>query len=96
MEKLGIGRARFFGLLSEYRDHPDEFSIGYARKSAPHKISAEIHEAILGELQKDKELIDNKDICIRHYNYSAIRDNLEKKGFTVSVPTIINRAKANG
>lgn len=43
-----------------------------------------------------KELIENKDIPNKYYNYSYIRDLLEQKySQKVSLPTIINRAKRN-
>jgi hypothetical protein len=95
MKSLEVKRSRFFKLLSNYRNHPDEFDVKYARGKATRGISEDANKAILEELEKDKKLIDNKDMPIKYYNYSAIKDNLEKKGFTVSVPTVINRAKNN-
>jgi hypothetical protein len=42
----------------------------------------------------DKKLIDDKNIPIKSYNYSAIKDNLERKyGLKISLPTIINRGQ---
>jgi len=44
----------------------------------------------------EKDLIKNKDIPIRYYNYSYIKDLLEQKyEQKVSLPTIIDRAKRN-
>jgi len=44
----------------------------------------------LKELKKEKEMIENKEILIRTYNYSYIRDQIFKKyEEDVSVPTII-------
>lgn len=44
----------------------------------------------------EKSLIENPDLPISSYNYSAIRDRLLKRGIIISVPTIIERAKALG
>lgn len=92
---LEIGRSRFFKLLSDYKADPDKFDVSYAREKATRKISEEADKAILEGLESDKKLIDNKDMPVRDYNYSAIRDDLQKKGIAVSLPTIIKRAKAN-
>ncbi len=44
----------------------------------------------------ERDLIKNKDIPIRWYNYSYIKDLLAQKyGQQVSLPTIIDRAKRN-
>ena len=95
-EKLSLKKARFFKLLKAYREQGDSFQVRGERKEAPRRITKDAEKHILAELEKDKELIDNKDIAIRSYNYSAIRDTLkEKHSITVSVPTIITRAKDN-
>jgi len=44
----------------------------------------------------EKDLIKNKNIPIKYYNYSYIKDLLEQKcNQKVSLPTIIDRAKRN-
>jgi hypothetical protein len=45
------------------------------------------------ELLQEKSLIEDPELPISNYNYSAVRDRLKKKGITVSVTTIIDRAK---
>jgi len=95
MENLGLKRARFFKLLSNYKNEPDKFNIEYQRDGATRRISLKAEEAILEELVSEKKLIDNRDLPIKYYNYSAIKDDLAKKKIIVSLPTIINRAKAN-
>jgi uncharacterized membrane protein len=93
---LGVGRSRFFAVLKQYQRQGDEFTVAYQR-SSPKRISAAAETLILDELKKEKALIENKDIAIRTYNYSAIRDTLlEKHNAAVSVPTIISRARAGG
>jgi len=93
---LGIKRRRFFALLAQYRKDPDNFSIQYQRKTTNRKIDPEIENNILKELERERDLIKNKDIPIRWYNYSYIKDLLEQKyGQQVSLPTIIDRAKRN-
>ena len=60
------------------------------------RISIDAERAIEKELFREKELIDNPEVPISTYNYSAIRDRLVKQGITVSVNTIIKRAKRLG
>lgn len=94
---LGLKRARFFKILKEYRSNPETFSIEYKRESVNRKIDLETEEKIIGELEKEKKLIDDKNIPIKSYNYSAIRDDLKDKfDISISIPTIIDRAKKNG
>lgn len=95
--KLGLKRSQFFKILKEYKEHPEQFNIEYKRNYSNRKISNVTEKKILNELKKEKELIENKNIPIRNYNYSSIRDTLEEKyNISVSVPTIIKRAKAKG
>lgn len=95
LEGLMISRSRFFALLKEYRADPDSFSIAYERETT-NRLSPQTESAIQSELLREKELIDNPDIPISSYNYSALRDRLFKQGITVSVNTIIDRAKKIG
>ena len=92
--ELGIGKTRFFAVLNRYRQNPDNFSFDYHRRT-PTRLTYETECAIQDGLRFDKQLIENPAIPIITYNYSALRDRLrEKQGITVSVKTIINRAKA--
>lgn len=95
-EVFGIGKTRFFSLIKAYRQNPDEFSIQYTRSSKTRKISQDIEDNIIKELQIEKKLIENKEIPLRRYNYSYVKDLLETKYYQkVSLPTIIDRAKKN-
>ncbi|MDO9528064.1 MAG: hypothetical protein Q7J27_02780, partial [Syntrophales bacterium] len=95
-EILGIGKTRVFSLVKAYRQNPDEFSIQYTRKTKTRKISQDIEDSIIKELHIEKKLIENKDIPLRWYNYSYVKDLLETKyKQKVSLPTIIDRAKKN-
>ena len=95
-EVLGIGKTRFFALIKDYRKNPDEFSIQYRRKIKTRKILESIEHNIIKELQIEKKLIQDKDIPLRYYNYSYVKDLLETKyNQKVSLPTIIDRAKKN-
>jgi len=97
LEILQITKRRFFHLLQEYKENPDGFSIEYKRKKATRKIPTEVEKNIITELKKEKELIDNEEIPINHYNYSYIKDQLKGKyKQEVSLPTIIKRAKKMG
>ena len=92
---LGIGKTRFFALLRRYRKDPESFSIGYERTS-PRRLSAEAEAKIRTVLQREKELVDNKDLPISGYNYAALNDRLKKDGIKVSTTTVIQRAIAQG
>ncbi len=97
LEILGIKWSRFFELLKEYRNDPDNFSIYYHRKTATREIDKEIEENIIKKLSLESRLIDNKDMPIKFYNYSYIKDQLyDNYGQKVFLPTIIDRAKKNG
>lgn len=92
---LGISKSRFFALLGNYRKDPVGMSIAYQRKSSE-RIGVEIDQLIRQELGRERALIENKDLPITSYNYTALRDRLQQKGFRVSLPTIIKRAKEEG
>lgn len=95
---LGIKKVRFFELLRQYRESPDTFTITPPKKTNQHRrIGENIENLILVELKKEKQLIDNKAITIRTYNYSSVRDDIVKKHkVNISVPTIISRAREFG
>lgn len=94
-DTLMIGKTRFFELWQQYQTDPDSFSIAYQRQPS-RRISEEVERVIENELLRDKELIENPEIPISTYNYSALRDRLLKQDITVSVNTIIDRAKRLG
>ena len=94
-ETLGIGKARFFALLKQYRHNPEGFCLIYQR-TAPARLPARAEEEIERELMLEKGLIDDPTLPITTYNYSAIRDRLVKRAVIVSLPTIITRAQSLG
>jgi hypothetical protein len=89
---LEIGKTRFFALLKVFREDPQNFTITYHRKT-PAKLSSQAEHKIKKALLKEKKIVEDPDLPISGYNYSAIHDRLKKEGVHVSVPTIINRAK---
>jgi len=96
LQILKIKRSRFFELLAKYHKDPDNFSIQYERKTINRKIDPDIEKNIVKALEIEKDLIENKEIPIKYYNYSYIKDLLEQKyNQRVSLPTIIDRAKRN-
>jgi hypothetical protein len=96
LAQLGLKRSQFFSLLAEFRDNTADFSVKYKRE-ARKLITDEIEEKIKEELLKEKTMLDDRTLPIKWYNYSVVRDTLkEKHNITVSVPTIIARAKAGG
>lgn len=94
---LGIKKSRFFKLLAAYRDANKDFDIRHKGNNGNRKISDKAEKAIKEELKSERKLIENKDIAIRTYNYSAVKELLEEKHeVKISLPTIISRAKSNG
>jgi len=92
-----IKKRRFFELLKQYRENPEEFSIQYNRSKPTRKIPQHIEKVILKELSEEQKLILDKDINIDSYNYSHIKDILQGEyDYSVSLPTIISRAKSHG
>jgi len=60
-------------------------------------IPQEIEKNILKELSIEKKIIQDKEIPLKSYNYSYIKQRLEEKyQQKVSLPTIIHRAKNHG
>ncbi len=95
-EKLELKKSQFFNLVARYKNNSSDFSVEYRRKKSNNKISEEAEEKILAELKADKELIENKDVPIRVYNYTTIKETLEEKyKIKTSLSTIISRAKEN-
>ena len=96
LQILGIKRRRFFKLLARYKKDPNNFSIQYNRKAINRKINKAIETNIIKELNREKVLILDKEVPIRCYNYTYIKDILENDyNQKVSLSTIINRAKTN-
>jgi len=95
-EILDIKERRFFSLLKQYRQNPEGFSIEYKRELKTRKIPQSIEDNIIRELAVEKNIILNKDVPLKFYNYSYIKDLSETKyNQKVSLPTIIDRAKKN-
>lgn len=93
---LDINKTRFFALVKAYRDNPPGFSIQYVRKSKTRVIPEAVEANIIKELSIEKKLIEDKNIPIRSYNYSYIKDCMEKKyKQKVALSTIIDRARKN-
>ena len=47
LEILKIKRTRFFELLRQYREDPDNFSVEYKRKRVSRRISEEVEKNII-------------------------------------------------
>jgi len=94
---LDIKKTRFFALVKRLKDDPENFSVSYFRSMPTRTISKDIETNIIKELKTEKDLIQAKEVPIRWYNYSYIKDILENDyNQKVSLSTIINRAKTNG
>jgi hypothetical protein len=97
LQQLGCSRPRFYQLLKQYQEAPEEFTIRYARHTPQHCLSERVDRIIREELEKDKQLISDKDIPVWHYNYRAVRDMVVKRvRREISAQTIRNRARKWG
>jgi len=96
-EILGIRKRRFFMLLKKFKENPQQFTTQYQRTTPPRIISPEIEQNILKELTLERKIIQNKEIPLKSYNYSYIRERLRGRYHQkVSLPTVIDRAKKHG
>jgi len=68
---LGVGKTRFFALVSEYRSDSAAFSIAYQRET-PGRLSTKIERAIETELLREQKLVENPQLPISGYNYAAL------------------------
>ena len=91
-EILGIKKTRFFMVLKQYKEDPRLFTIQYQRTSAPRTISPMIEQTILKELSIEKKIIQNKEIPLKSYNYSYIRDRFKRKISSEGLPTHDHRS----
>jgi len=91
-EMISVGKSRFFMLLKIYRTDQDNFTIAYQRKTHA-RISPVAEIEIEKALLQEKAVVEDPDLPISGYNYSAMKDRLKEKCIQVSVTTIINRAK---
>lgn len=97
LQQLECKESRFYELLKKYRESPESFTIIYARNKPNHRLSENIEQAIKEELNIDRKLIGDRETTIRNYNYSFIRDSIEKNlGYKTSAQTVRNRAKEWG
>jgi hypothetical protein len=95
-EILGIRKRRFFMLLKQYKQNPEHFAIQYQRTTRS-RLSSDLEHNILNELSIEKKIIQDKEIPLKSYNYSYIKDRLRKTCHQkVSLTTIIRRAKRHG
>jgi hypothetical protein len=96
-EILGIKKRQFFMLLKRYRETPQRFTIQYQRRTPSRSLSPKIEKNILRELTLEKKTIENKNIPLKSYNYSYIKNRLQSTYHQkVSLNTIIHRAKEHG
>lgn len=94
---LKIKRSGFFKMLKSYREAPDDFSLEYKRSTPPRKLDAKSETGIMKELKKEAAIIRSNSNPVKFYNYSYLKETLEKKHkIFVSLPTIIRRAKKLG
>ena len=83
-ELLGIGKSRLLALLKDYRQDPEGSSVAGETLSRGGKRGP--------SSAAKKAIVQDSDLPISWYNYTAMRDRLEAEGIKVSVTTIIDRA----
>lgn len=94
LSRLEVKERRFYKLLNSYRRNKKGFTVHYGRSQANRHLAVETEQAIRTGLEADKALIDNPNVPIRHFNYSAIRDEVgAMTGDRPALSTIISRAK---
>jgi hypothetical protein len=98
MRYLGIGRTRLFHLAKEYVADKKHFSLSYERSKPTRTLAVAIEKNIMKELKLEKiKIIDNPNVPVTRYNYSYLQNLIkEKYDQSVSLNTIISRAKAEG
>jgi hypothetical protein len=91
---LGVKTRQIWNLVKKYRQSPATFSLKDSRITPPRSLDPATERNMLKELALDQQLIANKAVPLYHYNYSYIKERLLSQYHqTVSVPTIIDRAK---
>lgn len=94
---LGLKQSRFYELLKAYKTNPSKFSVAYGRDYANYKKDRTVTATIHKELELEKSFIDNPNMPIMFYNYSAIRDAIEENtSNNLSSQTVVNYAKKWG
>lgn len=95
MLRLGVKERRFYELLKRYRNR--KLTLKPKRMNSHRKLSPYLDRLIRIELEKEKELIKNKEITVTNYNFTAVRDEITKiTGKEISPKTISRRAEKWG
>lgn len=94
LAQLGVKERRFYKILAQYKKDKTSFSIEYSRDLPNRKLDENTEYLIMEELEKEKLIIENRNICINSYNYSAVRETVnDLAGQNIALNTVINRAK---
>ena len=94
LKQLDIKDSRFYSLLKSFRKNPSKFTIDYGRNYTNRRLPDNVVMQIRRELEIDKRLVDNPSMPIMFYNYSSVRDTVERlTGYNLSAQTVINYAR---
>ena len=96
LRQLECTKGRFYQILGAYKAAPEKFTVAYGRNHPQHRLPEEIDRAIREQLEIDRGLIGDKSTPLWQYNYSAVRDEIERLGYKVSAQTVRNRAREWG
>ena len=66
---LELKKSKLFELVAKYHKNPHNFSIQYDRRTINRKIVLGIEKNIVRKLKIGKDLIENKEIPTKYYNY---------------------------
>ena len=81
---LSLKRRRFFEVLKDYRQDPSSFSLDSPRSKPSRQLPQSAEAKIEQALQQEKLLIQDKNNPIHRYNYSYVKNRLEKENLSVS------------
>jgi transposase len=95
---LEVSKSRFYQMFNEYEEDTSNFSVKYERTLPTRTLDPAIEKNILKELKLEKEkIIDDPQVPTKHYNYSYIKQLLNRKyQQDAALSTIISRAKDHG
>ena len=89
---LEFGKFRFIALLKMYRQDSETIVLA-CRRRTPGRLSAEVEAAIASALLREEALVDDAELPISSFNYTAVRDRLRANGTKVSVTIIVDQAQ---
>jgi hypothetical protein len=88
--QISVCKTRFFGLLKEYRQDPETFSLSYRRATRARLLPA-VEAEIEGELLREKEMVEDRrlpiEVCTADRGYDDIDNHffLQTRGIRSAI-----------